>query len=88
MLVTFSDFEMVRLNSGIFMVFEPSEWNLILNSPDCRVSKSIWKDIKLGPISWEPNMENSLSSVCVGVREMSIPGQTSVHDIGGLKLEC
>ena len=31
-----------RLNSGIFCNFEPREWNLNLNSSDCRASKIIF----------------------------------------------
>ena len=58
---------MIRLNSGILKIFEPSEWNLNLNSSDCRTSKIIQNDTELEPISWEPNRKNSLFNSCVGV---------------------
>merc|ERR1711990_1084816 len=47
-------------NSGNFRIFEPSEWNLNLNSSDCRASKIIYSDTKLEPISWELNLKNRL----------------------------
>ena len=56
-----------RLNSGNFRIFEPCEWNLNLNSSDCRASKIIYNDIKLEPISWELNLKNPVLNTCVGV---------------------
>ena len=56
-----------RLNSGIFRIFDPREWNLNLNSSDCRASKIIWNVTKLGPISWELNIEYPIFNFCVGV---------------------
>ena len=56
-----------RLISGIFRIFDPREWNLNLNSSDCRASKIIWNDTKLGPISWELNIEYPTFNFCVGV---------------------
>ena len=56
-----------RLNSGNFMIFEPSEWILNLNSSDCRASKIISNDTKLEPISWEFDIENPFFDFCVGL---------------------
>ena len=47
-----------RLNSGIFMIFEPWKRNLNLNAWDCRASKIIRNDSKLEPISWERRKSN------------------------------
>ena len=58
---------MSRLNSGIFRIFEFSEWSLKLNSSDCRASKIIGNDTKVELISWEPNKENLFLNFCVGV---------------------
>ena len=58
---------MHRLNSGIFMIFELSIWNLNLNSSDCIAQKIIWNDTKLEPIPWELNMKNQFFDFCVGV---------------------
>ena len=58
---------MFRLNSGILRIFELGEWNLNLNSSDCRASKIIYNDIKLEPISWELNLKNRLFNFCAGV---------------------
>jgi len=58
---------MTRLNSGNFRIFQPCEWNLNLNSSDCRASKIIYNDIKLEPISWELNLKNPVLNTCVGV---------------------
>ena len=55
----------VRLNPGIFKIFKLSEWNLNLNSSDCRVSKIISNHTKLEPISWELNIENRFLNICV-----------------------
>ena len=55
------------MNSEIFSNFNPRECNSNLNSSDLRASKTIWNDIKLEPISWELNIENTLLSICVGV---------------------
>ena len=49
-----------------FRIFEPSEWNLNLNIPDCRDSKIISNNTKLESISWEHNIENKLFNFCVG----------------------
>ena len=35
---------MIRLNSGIFRIFELREWDLNLNSSDYRASKIIFND--------------------------------------------
>ena len=37
----FCDWVIDKLNSGIFCSFDPREWNLNLNSSDCRALKSI-----------------------------------------------
>ena len=63
---TFDRF-MIRLNSGILMIFEPIERNLNLNASDCRASKIIPNDTKLEPISWELNLKNPLFNFCLGV---------------------
>ena len=57
----------IRLNFGIFMIFEPSERNLNLNTSDCRASKMILNDTNLDPIPWELNIENPRFSIGVGV---------------------
>ena len=56
-----------RLNSGIFMIFEPSERNLNLNASDRRASKIISNDTKLEPISWELVFGNPIFNFCEGV---------------------
>ena len=65
----------VRLNSGIFMIFEPSERNLNLNASVSRASKIIPDDSKLEPISWELVFGNPVFNFClgVGVGEQKIP---------------
>ena len=57
----------IRLNSGIFTIFELSDLNLNLNSSDCRTRKIISNDIKLEAIPWELDIENQLFNFCVGV---------------------
>jgi len=56
-----------RLNSGNFRIFKPREWNLNFNSSDYRAAKIIYNDINLEPISWELDLKNPLSNICVGV---------------------
>ena len=56
-----------RLNSGIFRISDPRKLNLNLKCSDCRAFRIIWNDTKLGPISWQLNIENTLFSICVGV---------------------
>ena len=58
----------IRLNFGIFMIFERSERNLNLNASDCRASKIIPNDTKLEPISWELTIKNPILNFCVGIR--------------------
>ena len=72
---------MSRLNSGNFRIFEPSEWNLNLNSSDCRASKIIYNDTKLEPISWELNLKNPLFNFCVGVPEFNLVMSSNVMNI-------
>ena len=57
----------MSLNSGIFWIFDPREWNLNLNSSDSRASKIIWNDTKPEPMSRELNIENQILNFCVGV---------------------
>ena len=47
----------VRLNSGIFRIFELSEWNLNLNSWNCGASKIMPKEAKPIP-TWELDIKN------------------------------
>ena len=70
---------MNRLNSGIFRIFELREWNLNLNSSDCRASKIIYNDTKLEPIPWEQTRENSLLNFCVGVSVRGHDGTKFFH---------
>ena len=72
---------MSRLNTGNFRIFEPSEWNLNLNSSDCRASKIIYNDTKLEPISWELNLKNPLFNFCVGVPEFNLVMSSNVMNI-------
>ena len=58
---------MPRLNSGIFSIFEPSEWNFNLISSECRTWKIISIDTKLEPISWKLKIENPFLNFSVGV---------------------
>ena len=56
-----------RLNSGILRIFKLREWNLNLNSSDCRASKIICNDSNLDAIPWKLNIENPRFSICVSV---------------------
>ena len=51
-----SKFGIFKLNSGIFELefLNWSDWNLNLNSSDCKASKIIWNDTKVEQISGEP----------------------------------
>ena len=57
---------MVRLNSGKFAIFYPSESILILNSSVCRALKIIMNDIKVGEIPWDFKVKNPGFKFCVG----------------------
>ena len=59
--------KITRLNSVIFRIFDPREWNLNQESSDCRPSKIIFYDTLLELISWVLNVENQLFNFCVGV---------------------
>ena len=59
--------QIIRLNSGIFRIFEPIRWNLNLNNSDCRAWKIIQNDTKAESIPWEMNIENPKFYFCVGV---------------------
>ena len=52
-----------RLNSGIFRILELSKLNLNLKSSDSGALKIISNDNKLESISWEPNVENQISTL-------------------------
>ena len=65
--------------SGIFRIFELSEWKLNLNSSDFRASKIIRNDTKVEPIFWEPKRENPLNEFCVGVRVGGHPLKNFSH---------
>ena len=54
-------------NPGIQRFVNTREWNLNMKYSDCRASKIIWNDTKLGPVFLELNIENTLLSICVGV---------------------
>ena len=56
-----------RLISGIFRIYEPSEWILNLNSSNCRALKIIFNDTELEPVSWELKFKNTLFNFCAGV---------------------
>ena len=51
------NFSISRLVHGNKRIFEPSEWNLNLNS---KASKIIYNHTKLERISSEPNLKNPL----------------------------
>ena len=57
---------MVRLNSGIYRIFNLRVWNLDLTSSDCRASEIIWNDTEPDAVSWESRRENSIFNFRVG----------------------
>ena len=57
----------IRLNSGIFRIFELSAYKLNPIRSDCRASKIILNDTRVEPISWEPKREYPLFTFDVGV---------------------
>ena len=66
--MSLEDFKcIVRLNSGNFRTFEPSEWILNLNSSNYRAPNIIFNETELERVFWKLRIENTLFNFCVGV---------------------